>query len=199
MKTRSPLLAAASLAVIWLGGCTSDPATHVRNDEASDASRTAGLSSSGHHRNAAEEARALEIRHLADNSLVYFDFDRDTIAPQFRQQLDAHAKYLAANPAAAVRLEGHADERGTREYNLALGERRALAVRRELVLRGVPATQFQVISYGEEQPAVTGRGEASYAANRRVMLRYTNTPVAQAQQETNARRLAALGPELLND
>ena len=84
--------------------------------------------------------------------------------------LDVHAKDLKANGARVV-LEGHADERGTREYNMALGERRAKAVQRYLVLQGVSPAQLEVVSYGEERPVATGSDEQSWAQNRRVELR----------------------------
>jgi len=82
----------------------------------------------------------------------------------------AHAKFLNANPARKLRLEGHSDERGSREYNIGLGERRAQSVRRALLLQGVNETQLTTVSYGEERPAVQGSDEAAYAKNRRVEL-----------------------------
>jgi peptidoglycan-associated lipoprotein len=87
--------------------------------------------------------------------------------------LAAHAKYLNANVSRKVRLEGHTDERGSREYNIGLGERRAQAVRRALLLQGVGEAQITTISYGEERPAVTGSDEEAYAKNRRVEMSYS--------------------------
>jgi peptidoglycan-associated lipoprotein len=84
----------------------------------------------------------------------------------------AHAKYLNGNAGNKVRLEGHSDERGSREYNIGLGERRAQAVRRALMLQGVTEAQITTVSYGEERPAVQGSDEAAYAKNRRVELVY---------------------------
>ncbi len=104
--------------------------------------------------------------------LVYFDFDRDTILPEFIPMLEAHARYLSQNGGARMRLEGHTDERGTREYNLALGERRAQAVRRLMNLNGAREDQLDVISYGEEMPVAFTQTEASWARNRRVELVY---------------------------
>ena len=86
--------------------------------------------------------------------------------------LAAHGEYLASNGDALVRLEGHADERGTREYNIGLGEQRAQAVRRVLLLQGASADQLGTVSYGEERPAVTGAGDEAYLQNRRVELVY---------------------------
>jgi peptidoglycan-associated lipoprotein len=109
---------------------------------------------------------------LLAERLVYFDFDRDTVRPEFIPMLEAHARYLSQNPGARLRLEGHADERGTREYNLALGERRAQAVRRIMTLNGARDAQLDVISYGEEMPVAFTQTEESWARNRRVELVY---------------------------
>lgn len=103
---------------------------------------------------------------------LYFDFDSATIDPSFLRTLDAHADYLIRHPLARLRVEGHGDERGTREYNIALGERRAQAVRNALLLKGVSRSQMVTISYGEEKPLALGHDEASWARNRRVELIY---------------------------
>ncbi|MHB0775512.1 peptidoglycan-associated lipoprotein Pal [Halomonas sp. WWR20] len=103
---------------------------------------------------------------------IYFAFDRDTIRPEFESVLNAHAQYLQSHPNTNIVLEGHADERGTREYNLALGERRAKAVRQYLTVQGVSPSQIEIVSYGEERPAVQGHSEQSYAQNRRVVFVY---------------------------
>ena len=120
-----------------------------------------------------ENLTAAEIRErdIAMNTKVfYFDFDRSDLKPEARAALVYHANYLKANPSAHYRLEGHADERGTREYNLALGERRAQAVERYLQVQGVSSSQLETISYGEERPVDTGTTEAAYAKNRRVEI-----------------------------
>ncbi len=104
--------------------------------------------------------------------IIYFDLDSSNVRADFRSTIEAHAAYLAANPDASISLEGHADERGSREYNLALGERRALAVRKQLVLLGASAGQAQAVSYGEERPVMVGSDEESYALNRRVEIIY---------------------------
>jgi peptidoglycan-associated lipoprotein len=105
-------------------------------------------------------------------TIIYFEYDRAEIKPEFVAIVTAHAKYLNANAANKVRLEGHSDERGSREYNIGLGERRAQAVRRALMLQGVTEAQITTVSYGEERPAVQGSDEAAYAKNRRVELVY---------------------------
>jgi peptidoglycan-associated lipoprotein len=98
---------------------------------------------------------------------IYFDFDEYVIKPEFRGVLEAHARYLRENPSVEGRIEGNADERGSREYNLALGQRRAEAIVRSLSVLGVPAKRLEAVSYGEEKPRATGHDEASWAQNRR--------------------------------
>ncbi|WP_445355050.1 OmpA family protein [Microbulbifer sp. EKSA008] len=102
-------------------------------------------------------------------NVVYFDFDQSLLKPETRELLIRHADRMRA-ATGSVRLEGHADELGTREYNLALGERRANAVRDFLVLQGVDAANLEVISYGEERPAQMGSNESARAMNRRVVI-----------------------------
>ncbi|MFC6634719.1 OmpA family protein [Microbulbifer taiwanensis] len=103
------------------------------------------------------------------DNVVYFDFDQSLLKPDTRELLIQHADRMRGN-AGTVRLEGHADELGTREYNLALGERRANAVRDFLVLQGVDASTLEVISYGEERPAQNGSSESARQMNRRVVI-----------------------------
>jgi peptidoglycan-associated lipoprotein len=100
---------------------------------------------------------------------VYFDFDSYSLDGEDRATLDAQAQWLARNPNVRVTIEGHADERGTREYNLALGDRRANAARDYLQARGVDASRMQVISWGKERPAVEGSNESAWAQNRRAV------------------------------
>jgi peptidoglycan-associated lipoprotein len=103
-------------------------------------------------------------------TVFYFDFDKATLRPESRSALQGHAANLRSNPK-SIRLEGHTDERGTREYNMALGERRGNAVRDFLVLNGVDSALVEVVSYGEESPAAMGGDESSWAMNRRVELK----------------------------
>ncbi|MGN0920633.1 MAG: peptidoglycan-associated lipoprotein Pal [Cellvibrio sp.] len=105
------------------------------------------------------------------SNTVYFDFDQYTLTAESRSVLLAHADKLKG-ASVAVRLEGHADERGSREYNMALGEKRANAVRDFLVTQGVSGSSLEVISFGEEQPVATGSDEYSYSQNRRVEVKY---------------------------
>src|SRR4029079_8510488 len=109
---------------------------------------------------------------LLSKRVVYFDFDRADIRADSQAVVSAHAAFLAKNPSQKVRLEGHADERGSREYNIGLGERRGQAVRRALLLQGVAEAQLATVSYGEERPAVAGSDEQAYALNRRVEIVY---------------------------
>lgn len=104
--------------------------------------------------------------------VVYFDFDSATIRPDSRPVIEANARYLMEHANAAVILEGHTDERGTREYNIGLGERRAEAVRRLMIAYGVTPRQLRTLSYGEERPAMAGQTEDSYSQNRRVEIVY---------------------------
>jgi len=105
-------------------------------------------------------------------NVIYFDFDRSEIRPEYASLIDSHAKHLAGSGAVKIRVEGHTDERGSREYNIALAERRAQAVRRALMLQGAGDGQLTTVSYGEERPAAVGSDEAAYEKNRRVELVY---------------------------
>lgn len=110
---------------------------------------------------------------LLSQRVVYFDFDKSAIRADAYETLQAHAQYLANHQSATIRLEGHADERGTREYNMALGERRAKAVVSFLTANGAAGSQLEVVSYGEEKPLADGHEEGSWAQNRRAELVYT--------------------------
>lgn len=115
--------------------------------------------------------------YYADGELVmtiYFEFDESEIRADDQAVLEQHANKLANDASARVRLEGHADERGSREYNIGLGERRSQAVRRLLLIQGASAVQIATVSFGEERPAAFGSDEESWALNRRVEIKYTN-------------------------
>ena len=105
--------------------------------------------------------------------IVYFDYDSYTVKPEFQSLIDGHARFLKANPQRRVSIEGHTDERGGREYNLALGQKRSEAVRRALTLLGVNDAQIEAVSFGKEKPAAQGSSEDVWAQNRRAELRYT--------------------------
>ena len=130
--------------------------------------------------------RADRIRVLAENKtmnvlrnapvgiarIVYFDFDSFVVKPEYQSVLEGHARYLKASSARKVMIEGHTDERGGREYNLALGQKRAEAVRRSLALLGVADAQMEAVSFGKEKPAAQGHGEDAHSQNRRAELSY---------------------------
>lgn len=106
------------------------------------------------------------------NRVIYFELNSNVVRAEDEVTLDAHAAYLATHPNVTVRLEGHTDERGSREYNLALGERRAQAVRQILMVQGASISQFQATSFGEERPAIDGHSESAWQQNRRVEIFY---------------------------
>ncbi len=110
---------------------------------------------------------------LLSQRVVYFDYDMATIRSEFRQMLGLHAQYLAANPSARMTIEGHADERGSREYNLALGEKRGYAVANLLRAQGAADGQITVVSYGEERPEATCSNDSCWSQNRRGVIVYT--------------------------
>ena len=107
------------------------------------------------------------------NRTIYFEYDSAKLSDESIALLETHGNFVASNSEVSVRLEGHADERGSREYNIALGDRRAQSVRRILLFQGAAVDQVDTVSYGEEQPAVQGHDEAAWSKNRRVELIYT--------------------------
>ena len=109
---------------------------------------------------------------MATNRTVYFDYDSFAIRPEFQSVIEAHAKFIKADKSRKIAVEGHTDERGGREYNLALGQKRAEAVRRALVLLGVSDNQVEAVSFGKEKPAVVGATEAAMEKNRRAEISY---------------------------
>ena len=106
------------------------------------------------------------------SNVIFFDYDSYSVKPEFQSTIDAHAQFLKANPRAKVSLEGHTDERGGREYNLALGQKRADAVRQTLSLLGVAESQVESVSFGKEKPAAQGADESAFAKNRRAEFFY---------------------------
>lgn len=109
---------------------------------------------------------------IQNNLIVYFEYDSSEIRADFNPMLAAHGRYLSAEDNLVIRLEGHTDERGSREYNIGLGERRAQAVRQVLLLQGASPSQISTVSYGEERPAVFGSDDEAYSLNRRVEIVY---------------------------
>ena len=119
---------------------------------------------------------AIDDDYLAGEltNIIYFDFDSAEVRADFTDVVARHALVLANDGSVRVRLEGHADERGSREYNIGLGERRSQSVRRMLMIQGASASQISTVSFGEERPVALGSDEDSWAQNRRVEIKYTN-------------------------
>ena len=182
MKNIHILAVTALLATFAITGCTSKPVVKNANSSAlagngangADGASTNGLGTDGSlngnglNGNGPQDAvhRALLAR------VVHFDLDSSDLAQSDFAVLNAHANYLAQNGAAHVTLTGHTDERGTREYNMALGERRAKSVQTYLVTNGAHADQIDVVSYGKEKPVNEGHDEAAWSENRRVEIGY---------------------------
>jgi peptidoglycan-associated lipoprotein len=156
-----------------LSACASKPPkAESEPGMASSGAEGAGAANANASGGGADDEAAGPRAGLLAKRTVYFDFDSSEIKGEGTDIVAAHAKYLAANPGTRVRLEGHTDERGSREYNIGLGERRAQAVRRALLLQGAADAQISTVSYGEERPAVAGHDEAAWAKNRRVEIVY---------------------------
>lgn len=157
-----------------LTGCPKKPQTLPDAGAApTESSTTTSGTTSTDVSSSALNAEQRELEQLKQTGMVvYFDYDRAEIKSEYVPVIAAHARYLNGNSSRRVRLEGHTDERGSREYNIGLGERRAQAVRRALMLQGVADTQITTVSYGEERPAVMGSDETAYSRNRRVEFVY---------------------------
>jgi peptidoglycan-associated lipoprotein len=161
----------------WLVGCSSTGDTKGGDVAVEDRTDTEGAYGSASTTGVGAYGD-LSVEALNDpNSplsqrVIYFAYDSSEVAEEDRPLVEMHASFLAANPSVKVSLEGHADERGAREYNIGLGEHRAQAVQRMLELQGVAPDQISTVSYGEEKPAVEGHDESAWAMNRRVELVY---------------------------
>ena len=155
------------ISLFVLGACSS---TSEMEDESANTESAASSSSSSSGAGSSNQLTQEQIR--AQNALrqtvFYFDFDVAEFKPADRETLTYHARDLAANSGKRIRLEGHADERGTREYNLALGERRANGILNYFIVNGASRSQIEVVSYGEERPEQSGQSEQAYSRNRRV-------------------------------
>lgn len=175
MFTFKRILACTLLAI--LAGCGGntipdpEPADTTYGDMADDGSAgTAGMDGAG-----MGDGQFMDDPFAGElASVVYFDFDSSDLRPEDADIVARHAAQLASHPGWTVRLEGHADERGSREYNIGLGERRSQTVRRMLLIQGATASQISTVSFGEERPAAFGSDEAAYAQNRRVEFKYSN-------------------------
>jgi peptidoglycan-associated lipoprotein len=167
------IVVAAGLAIAGCGGDTVPPPSADSFVPVDDSgAQTGGVNDSSDGDFLPFEGAQPGDRELLQDIVIYFEFDSSEIRSEFNAMLAAHARFMASDPNITVRLEGHADERGSREYNIGLGERRAQSVRQILALQGVSSAQLSTISYGEERPAAVGSDEQSYGLNRRVELVY---------------------------
>jgi len=163
MKANMLKLSAVVVVALAFGGCSSTPDN--ASGSASDGAYT-GVAGQGSMSN------MMGMQQLLDTLTVYFDFDSSQVRADYLDVVNAHGMYLASNPNVNVTVEGHCDERGSREYNIALGERRANSVKQVLQSQGASANQIVTISYGEERPAVRGSGESVWSQNRRAEFVY---------------------------
>jgi len=173
-------LVAAAMAAL-LAGCSTQPAAPVEDQSAAaaaaaakDGAATSGTTTSGVSGSATGTgANPLkDPNNILSKRSIYFEFDSFVVEDKYKGQIDAHAKYLSGNRSAKVTLQGHTDERGSREYNIALGQKRADAVKRAMTLMGVQDVVIETISYGKEKPKREGHDEAAWAENRRVDIVY---------------------------
>lgn len=178
-------LVMATAVAAFLAGCASsvklDEGVPVEDRSATAAGTGAGTGTGGANPNAAQ-SRVAPVNAIDPASqaagpvgvarVIYFDYDSYVIKPEFQSLIEGHARYLKAAATRRISIEGHTDERGGREYNLALGQRRAEAVRRSLGLLGVGDNQVEAVSFGEEKPAAQGSDEAAWSKNRRAEITY---------------------------
>ena len=169
-------LAAGALAI---GGCaTKKPVQKPATETSQGAEAGAGSQGAGSGEGVTtaplgdDTASAGPQGELLSKRIIYFEFDRAELKPEDETLIAAHARYLASHPGTRVRLEGHTDERGSREYNIALGQKRADAVKRMMMLMGAQESQIETVSFGKEKPKNPGHDEAAWAENRRDDILY---------------------------
>jgi peptidoglycan-associated lipoprotein len=167
-------LTLALMIAMTLAACQTTPEAEPEPEPAPDTSGTDVDTSGAPDPRDYTDARNFDNpESLLSKRVIYFDFDKSTVRPEYRGIVSAHAAYAAANSTARVTLEGHADERGTREYNLGLGERRGNSVTGLMSAQGTRGNQLTVVSYGEERPTCRVSEEDCWAMNRRVEIVYT--------------------------
>jgi peptidoglycan-associated lipoprotein len=159
-------------ATLLVAACGS--AVKLDNAPVEDRSSGAGATSTVAQSTVApvDASKSSQVAMPTDSRLVYFDYDSYVIKPEFQSLITNHADYIKSDKTRKVVFEGHADERGGREYNLALGQKRAEAVKRAFVLLGVTDSQLEAVSFGKEKPVAQGHDEAAWAKNRRVEISY---------------------------
>lgn len=161
------------VSALALAACSSTPDVDSETTGSQTSQERRGVAVGGADRVLSpEEQRQQRFAELRQEMTIYFDFDDSGIRSEFAELLSAHADYLVRNPSVSVVIEGHTDERGTPEYNIALGERRANAVSGYLRNLGVQSSQITTVSYGEEKPVARGSNERAWAQNRRAVLVY---------------------------
>lgn len=175
--TRSPLLALAVMMTLALAACSEKAKDDMQDMGAYTPTNDMGMGTAvtpvdnGAVASSTIMPGSQEDLTVNVGDRVFFGYDRVDLVPEAKQTLDLQAEWLNRYPNVTITVEGHADERGTREYNLALGDRRANAVRSYLIMRGVDANRVQTISYGKERPAVFGSDDQSWAQNRRAVTK----------------------------
>ena len=167
------MFAIAVLSVL-LAGCPSTPVPDPEPTDTTYGGSDDGADTSGTGADGMGDGEYFDETDETLGSVIYFDFDSSAVRAEDQDLVSGHAIQLTQNSFNNVRLEGHADERGSREYNIGLGERRAQAVRQMLMIQGVDASQIQTVSFGEERPESMGGSDSDYAQNRRVEIKYTN-------------------------
>ena len=169
-------LAATTLVLVLLVGCASNKVPDPEPGDTTYDASGSGADTDVYGDDPMGAGKAIQDDYTAGEltNVIYFDFDSSEVRADFTDVVARHALILANDPAVRVRLEGHADERGSREYNIGLGERRAQSVRRMLMIQGASASQIATVSFGEERPVELGSDEDSWAQNRRVEIKYTN-------------------------
>lgn len=164
---------AALLLMAILAGCSGSQS--IPDPEPTDTTYGDGASTGGMDDGGMGDGEFIDDLSAGELGMViYFDFDSSEVRPQDQELVSRHAAQISDDVGVRVRLEGHADERGSREYNIGLGERRSQAVRQMLLIQGVSTSQLSTVSFGEERPASFGSSESDYAQNRRVEIKYTN-------------------------
>ncbi len=178
------LVIAAAVLVLIAGCASKGPASDVPVENRDTASagantgtalpntQTQGMKDNPVIGNTLKSDPLKDAANILSKRVIYFDYDKDSVRPEFAPVLQAHAKFLTENRARKIRLEGHADERGSREYNMALGQRRAEAVRKAASVLGVSVDRIETISFGEDKPRANGHDESAWAQNRRVEIVY---------------------------
>ena len=166
-------LTLALMIVMTMAACQTTPEAEPEPEPAPDTSTDVDTSGAPDPRDYTDARKFDNPESLLSKRVINFDFDKSTVRPEYRGIVSAHAAYAAANSTARVTLEGHADERGTREYNLGLGERRGNSVTGLMSAQGSRGNQLTVVSYGEERPTCRVSEEDCWAMNRRVEIVYT--------------------------